>query len=77
MKKDKKADCGVMEDEAMQTQCFERKEDIEFVKQFRDYFRMLQEMPQEAARKEAQDALIRTGVIDRDGKPKKNIVSWE
>lgn len=31
----------------------------------------------EAARAEARKALIRTGVLDKDGRPKERIVSWE
>ena len=31
----------------------------------------------ESAYREAQEALIRTGVMDKDGKMKKKIVSWE
>ena len=53
------------------------KEDAEFIEGMRQYINKLRSLSPECAKKEAQEALIRTGVLDEHGNPKKNIVSWE
>ena len=41
-----------------------------------DYIQYLKTLPPEDGYKFALDTLIRSGVLNPDGSPKKNIVSW-
>ena len=53
---------------------------MSFANEFREYGQRLHEryvMNEPGARKEARDALIRTGVLDKDGRPKERIVTRE
>lgn len=52
-------------------------DDQAFIKGMAEYLQKLKALPQEMARQEAREALIRTGVLTKDGKSKKSIVSWE
>lgn len=54
--------------------------EMSFANEFREYGQRLHEryvMNEPGARKEARDALIRTGVLDKDGRPKERIVTRE
>lgn len=52
-------------------------DDEKMLEKMSQYIRTLQEQPPKTARKEAKKALIRTGVINKSGRPKDSIVSWE
>ena len=54
------------------TTCFQNKTN----KEVEQYIAKLMEGTPES-KKEARDALIRTGVLKKNGKPKEVIVSWE
>ncbi|WP_281513157.1 hypothetical protein [Bacteroides acidifaciens] len=41
-----------------------------------EYIEYLKSLPPDQTREEAREILIRTGVLDKDGNPKENIVSW-
>lgn len=48
----------------------------EYIRGMDEYIKYLESLPPEQARKEAREDLIRSGVLDKDGNPKENIVSW-
>lgn len=52
-----------------------QKSDLEFISGMELYLEKLQSLPDEIAKKEALSALIRTGVLDKDGNAKNRIVS--
>lgn len=54
--------------------------EMSFASELREYGQKLREryaMDESGARKEARDSLIRTGVLDKDGRPKERIVTRE
>lgn len=54
-----------------------QKDDAKFLEEMDRYIEQLKSRPPQVAKKEAREALYRTGVIDQNGKLKENIVSWE
>lgn len=53
--------------------------DMSFANELREYGQKLREryvLDERKAREDARDALIRTGVLNKDGRPKEQIVSW-
>lgn len=48
----------------------------EMIRGMDEYIEYLKSLPPEQARKDARQTLIKTGVLDEDGNPKENIVSW-
>lgn len=48
----------------------------ELIRGMDEYIQYFKSLPPEQAREEARQTLIRTGVLDKDGNPKENIVSW-
>lgn len=49
----------------------------EYLRTMEKHIAEMRGRPKEEAEKEAREALIRTGVITKDGQAKKQIVSWE
>lgn len=49
---------------------------VEAMKEYIEKLRKQQTESPEEARNDAREALIRTGVLEADGSPKKSIVSW-
>lgn len=62
-----------MPETAMRLQADER----DFIHGMTAYIKKLKALAPEEAQKDAKEALIRTGVLTKDGKIKKSIVSWE
>ena len=62
---------------AMTTAVKLQQSDKEYIEGMKRYLEELKQQPPEQAKDEAKKALIRTGVLTRNGKPKKTIVSWE
>lgn len=54
-----------------------KKEQDAYLNDMKKYIKSLKQLPQNEAAKKSKEALIRTGVIDKNGKLKENIVSWE
>lgn len=52
-------------------------DEMGFISGMSKYIENLRAQSPEEAEKTAKEALIRTGVITKDGKIKKSIVSWE
>lgn len=48
----------------------------ELIRGMDEYIKYLESLPPEQAREYARKVLIETGVLNKDGSPKKNIVSW-
>ncbi len=69
-----------MEVDIMSTATKIRKDEYEYAAQMKEYVDSLKkQMVQNPiqAKKEAKSALVRTGVLNSNGKTKKKIVSWE
>lgn len=67
----------VKEVSALETAALLQKDDLEYINGISDYIEELKSMPIEKARKLAQTALYESGVTERNGQPKKQIVTWE
>ena len=78
MKNAKKID--KKEVDVMNTAVEIRSTEVEFIKEMDHYIEKLRQQQTDSvdtAYKEAMDALLRTGVVNKNGKPKEKIVSWE
>lgn len=65
------------EGSAMEAAIRFQNDDQKMIQEMAAYIKKLKAQPRETAKKEAKEALIRTGITTKDGKLKDSIVSWE